>query len=350
MGDRTDEEEERWARSNAKRMPIDPIYLERALKPLGFTLIRAARGQGSNDIRFLRPCAKHVGVFDVLDVKSGVEAVRTWADVAMTLSPDMSSVRVRVRLHVPATKLGYPSNRAPKTKREGTEYCDRLVNAIPALFEELSVADGAALVTSSATALAAVERYLTFLQVSDDLHETFQRLRRQTTDAQWDLTQKYLKFQTLDSLGLEKDWRIIWELTILCHVFLWERALENCLRMTRERPENADEIEVLRRISIMLSRLARQPGWPLHDPLVPNRPLQENEEVPWREGKPTMVAELFDEQLAANHPRCVCGRVFHYREHRLKANQNPPLALVNIRCNAGHEGQIELAWNAAVDT
>jgi len=84
----------------------------------------------------------------------------------------------------------------------------------------------------------------------------------------------------------------------------------------------------------------------LNDPLVPNRLLHE-ESRPWRDGKPSLVAELFDEHLAADDKRCVCGRLFSYLSHDINANNDPPTAKVMIRCNAGHEDTVDMVWNAS---
>jgi len=346
MSDRTEDEEERYIRRVARRMPVDPNRLARCLKGHAFTLTYANRQEGINRIDFIRPSPTSDGLFDDLTVDSNIHGEGASVDVGVTIAPGARSGTVVVRQYVPATKYGYGrDDHGPKTYSDGRKFCTRLADAIPTIFADLYDTEAIQFYEESATARAAAERYLTYLRVTNDLHETFERLRSQATDAQWEQAQKYLKREVLNSFGLEKDWRIIWEITVLCQVLLWERSKESCLGAINCRDRESDEIEGHRRMQIVASRLARQPGWPLNDPLVPNRLILHEEGPPWRDGKPSMVAELFDEHLAAHDKRCACGRSFYYWEHAINADRNPPTATVTIRCNAGHEETIDVCWS-----
>ena len=79
----------------------------------------------------------------------------------------------------------------------------------------------------------------------------------------------------------------------------------------------------------------------MRDPLVPNREDVEVK-VLWREGRPSHVASLFDEYLAASDRRCECGRMRYYVKHELIAG-DPSIARILSRCNNGHEETIEIA-------
>jgi len=344
MGDRTEDEEERYIRRVARPMPVDPNHLARCLKPHAFTLIYADREEGMNEIRFRRPSSAFKGLFDEVTVKSNIRGEGTSVNAAVSIAPGGWG-KTAISQYVPATEYGYErEHHGPKTARDGKRFCTRLADAIPRIFTDLYETRASAFYEQSATARTAAERYLKHLRVTVDLHETFERLKSQATDIQLEKARQYLKRETFTSFGFERDWRIIWEITVLCHVLLWERSEESCLGQVNYRHEESDEIEAHRRMHIVASRLARQPGWPLHDSLVPNRPLHE-ESIPWRDGKPSLVAELFDEHLAAEDKRCVCGRRFSYLSHNVDADRNPPTATVTIRCNAGHEDNVDMVWN-----
>ena len=340
MSDRTEDEDERYVRRVARRMAVDPDHLARCLKPHGFTLIYANRHEGINRIELLRPSITLSGLFDEVAVSSNIHGEPPGVDAGVSISPGGGYAKTALSEFIPATDYGYARAQAgPRYANEGRRFSTQLAEAIPRVFGRLYETQARTFHEQTASARAAAERYLKHVRASTDLDETLQRLRNQATETQKELTRQYLERETLTPFY----GRIIWEITLLCHVLLWERSSESCLGKVNYRHENSDEIEAHRRIQIVLSRLARRPGWPLHDPLVPNRPLDE-ESTPWRDGKPSLVAELFDEHLAAEGKHCECGRHFAYLSHVINSNHHPPTARVTIRCNAGHEETIDMAW------
>ncbi len=329
-------------------MPVDSVQLSTYLSQQGFTLVYANREEGINEIDFIRASPLISGLFDGVHVKSNIRGEGASAYVGVGIAPGLFG-RFGLSRYVPAQEYGYAKEHAEfRNAKDRQRFCDRLAQAIPRIFADYYRTEVRQFADETKIARDAAERYLTFIAASTDLHETLQRLRESATEVQWQQSQRHLKGESLDTFDLEDGWRVIWDIAALCHVLLWEFPERSYLGLSdpkRDCPPSLDDIEVHRRIQLVASRLARQPGWPLVDPLVPNRPIINEEPAPWRDGKPSLVAELFDEHLAANNRWCLCGRPFYYRSHATNVNGRQPKAIVSIRCNAGHEVTEEMAWN-----
>ena len=243
--------------------------------------------------------------------------------------------------HSPATLYGYKdAEDGPKNKSQGKAFAKRLADGVPAIFADLYEQHANRFYEQTIDARAAATRYLKHIAATADLNETLQRMRANADEEHSRLAKKFMTTEG-NTLSHGRD---LWEIALLCHVKLWERSPEACLGVVNYKDEQSDAIEAQRRINIVVSRLARCPGWPLHDPLVPNRQIDE-EERPWRDGKPSMVAELIDDHLEAGDKRCECGRLFSYQSHDVDTSTSSPTAQITIRCNAGHEDTMEMAGN-----
>lgn len=351
MSDLTDDEEERLVRRVARRMPVDPVQLADNLDEQSFILVEADREEGTNEISFDRPSKTIEGLFDGVHVKSNIRGEGASVYIGIGEAPGLYG-RFGLSRYVPAQEYGYRNEKAEfRTLADRKRFCERLSQFLPKIFAEFYRTDGTAFAAETMLARQAAERYLRYIAASVDLHETLARLKAKATDAQWKQSQRLFQGEQLDTFDLADNWRVIWEIAALCHVLLWEfpnRPYMGVSDPNRDCPPTTDDIEVHRRIQIVASRLARAPGWPLVDSLVPNRPILNEETIPWRDGKPSLVAELFDEHLSAAKRCCLCGRPFYYLSHSINSNRNPPTAVVKIRCNAGHEATEDMAWNVSL--
>jgi len=342
MSDRTEEEEDRYLRRVGRRMKIHPEGLLEQLRPLGFILLHAARDFGSNELAYLRPAPSVSGLFDILKLKSDVRGSELSIDVTQAIVSHPTPC-VSVRSWISATRLGYDRNTAKiGAVAQAIEVERRLVQAVPELFAECFERHGRALFESTATAREAAERYLVTLQPSADLQETLQRIRAAATETQWQQALEYIRRDSIRPLNLV-DFRPLWEIAGLCQVHYWERpapfrGIGGGVIWSRA---NDDDREAHWRFHLVASRLARAPGWPVIDPLVPNRSDLE-ETIPWRDQKPPYVAQVFDRYLATIDRRCACGKCLYYVRHTV-LDQEPRTAAVLARCNNGHEETIELA-------
>lgn len=342
MADWTDDELARYLRRNGRRMKIHPEALLRQLQPLGFILLLAARGDGLNELEYLRPTPDVPGLFDILklkgDINGGRLTVYIWQAIVSHHSPC-----INVDVYVPATSYGYEDD-FPKSRTvaDAIELEARLVRAVPKLFADLFESQGRAFYEETSTARSAAERSLIALKPSSDLNETLQRLRATATDEQWQQTREYIRRSLVTSLNLV-DFQTVWEIAGLCLILSWERPapFRAVGGEVDWRDANADDREAHFRFHLVASRLARAPGWPIVDPLVPNR-CDLEDTIVWRDFKPTYVAQVFDKYLATIDRRCACGKCLYYVRHTVD-EQEPRTAEVLARCNNGHEETIELA-------
>lgn len=139
------------------------------------------------------------------------------------------------------------------------------------------------------------------------------------------------------------DFRTVWEIAGLCQVLYWERdhSFRGIPGGVPYKQANSADREAHFRLHLVASRLARAPGWPIVDPLVPNR-CDLEDTIVWRDHKPPYVAQVFDKYLSTIDRRCACGKSLYYVRHNLH-DQEPRTAEVLARCNNGHEESIELA-------
>ena len=348
MDFRDEDEEQRWLRQNARPMPVDPGRLERLLKPQGWVLTLADRHSGLNEIHFRRPAPGLEGLFDFVEVKSGVRG--DGADINIGLSPFLNDLCYsEIQEHVSATRYGYARDDADfKSKGASKLFEERVAAALPGLFDQLHAAHGARLAAKSASARRAAERYLQELRASDDLHETYARLRKMASPKQLEQADRYLRRESILTYNLV-DFRIVSEIAALCQILYWERPQppkpfqgsgESNLRDWDG--DNPEDYEAHARFQLVASRLARESPWPLVDPLVPNRRDQE-EAIPWRDGKPSATAEAVDEFLTTADRRCACGKALYYLRHAVRKGAGSPVIELTVRCNSGHEQQLEFA-------
>src|SRR5688500_1776350 len=177
MDFRDEDEEQRWLRQNARRMPVVPDRLAALLKPQGWVLIFADREMGVNEIRLVRPAPGLEGLFDFVEVKSTVRG--EGAGININLSPFLNEFAYCECVeHVRATRYGYEREYAD-FKRPGASqlFEERVAAALPRLFDELHAVHGARRAQKSASARQAADHYLRALRARDELHETDARLR-----------------------------------------------------------------------------------------------------------------------------------------------------------------------------
>jgi hypothetical protein len=346
MSDRTEEEEERYIRRVARRMPVQPERLLDLLRPYGFALIEAQRGEGSNDITYGRPTPRRNGLFDILRVESNLAGKDACIEVYQSILPlgHHSPCVKAVGGYVPPADYGCSSKDVGLGSASGARvFEERAAAAAPALIERLYDSEGRRLFDETAPAREAAERYLATLKPDADLDDTLHRVRDGATAEQRRRAEQYVRNELLGTFNLV-NFRTIWEIAALCQVLWWERPgvpFRGLGGETNYVRASSDDIEAHRRFQIVASRLARDPGWPVVDERVPNRRDPE-ERVRWRDGKPSPVAELFDEHLEALDRRCACGRRLYYVHHAVR-NSHPPVAEVRTRCNNGHESIIDVA-------
>jgi hypothetical protein len=349
MSDRTEEEEERYIRREARWMKVHPARLEELLSAQGFVLVSADRADGANRIEFLRPTPGKPGLFDSVDVHADIRGESPSFYLGQSILPGFGqSVATCVNEYVPATRFGYPKDDFDiTTAAEAKLFEHRFSEALPRLWEEFWVREGRALYEDSIPSIHGAERILQQLQATDNLPETLARLRSNSTPEQQAQATAYINGQTLDTYNLQ-NFRIISELAALALYRYWE--IPRPFSQTYHRnPKTwtADDIDAHRRFQIIASRLSREPGWPMVDPLVPNRHDPYENPTPWREGKPSRVAELIDEHLEASKRFCGCGKALYYKQHSLTKTK-PPRATILVRCASGHHDTLEMnGWMGA---
>lgn len=341
MSDRNDFEDERFLRRVGRRMKVSPEALLRQLQPLGFVLTHANRNHGLNELKYLRPTPDLPGLFDILELNADVTGCHVAVYVAQAIVSHQSPC-VKVSNFVPTASYGFKSDRV-YSDAVAIELESQLAQAAPALFADLYEREGRRFYEETASARVAADRYLTTLQPSTDLKETLQRLRASATDEQWQQALEYVRRESIGTLNLV-DFRTVWEIAGLCQVLFWERHDQEFRGIpggVPYRQANTHDREAHFRFHLVASRLARAPGWPIVDPLVPNR-CDLEETIVWRDIKPPYVAQVFDRYLSAIDRRCVCGKCLYYVRHVVH-KEEPRKAEVLARCNNSHEEIIELA-------
>ncbi|WP_254513467.1 hypothetical protein [Anatilimnocola floriformis] len=340
MSDRSDFDHEQFIRRVGRPMKVHPEALLRQLQPQGFVLTAASRTWGLNELQYLRPTPDSPGLFDLLELKGDTTGNHLAVYVAQGLVAHPTPF-ARVSQFVPVANYGRRSDKI-FSDNQAIEMENGLGQAVPALFAELHERAGRAFYEETAAARAAAERYLQTLQPSADLNETLQRLRSMASEEQWQQTLEYIRRDSITPLNMV-DFRTVWEIAGLCQVLYWDRDAEfrGIPGEVPAKQATADDREAHFRLHIVASRLARAPGWPIVDPLVPNR-CDLEDTIVWRDMKPRYVAQVFDKYLATIDRRCACGKCLYYVRHNLH-DQEPRTAEVLARCNNGHEETIEFA-------
>ncbi len=338
MVDRDDFEQERYLRHVGRRMKISPEALLRQLQPLGFVLTFADRSFGSNEVRYIRPTPEFPGLFDVLEIKGDVSGNH----VAVYIAQDIVPHRTQTMRFVPPASYGCKNDKV-FTDAVAIALETQLAQMIPGLLHEHFQREGRNLWEETANARAAAERYLAVAQPGRNLQETWQRLRSTAAEQQWQQAIEYVRRDGINSLNLV-DHRTVWEIAALCQVLLWEwpeRQFRGIPGGVDYKQATADDWEAHYRFHIVASRLARAPGWPIADPLVPKR-CDLEETIVWRDLKPPYVAQVFDRYLSSTDRRCTCGKCLYYVRHFVH-EEEPRRAEILARCNNGHEETIEFS-------
>jgi hypothetical protein len=341
MSDRDDFEEERFLRRVGRRMKVHPEALLRQLQPLGFVLTHANRNFGLNELKYLRPTPDLPGLFDLLELGADVTGNHVVVYVAQGIVAHHSPC-VKVANFIPPASYGCKSDKV-YSDHAAIALETQLAQALPTLLADLLEREGRNFYEETASARAAAERYLAALQPSADLPETLQRLRSSATEEQWQHALEYVRRESVSTLNLV-DFRTVWEIAGLCQVLYWEQPDQPFRGIPGGVPykqASAIDREAHYRFHVVASRLARAPGWPIADPLVPLR-CDLEETIVWRDHKPPYVAQVFDRYLSSTDRRCVCGKCLYYVRHFVH-DQEPRKAEVLARCNNGHEETIELA-------
>ena len=340
MNHSSDYDQEQFLRRVGRPMKVHPEALLRQLQPQGFVLTFASRTFGLNEIKYLRPTPGSPGLFDLLELKGDTTGNHLAVYVAQSIVSHITPC-CRVSQFVPVAKYGRHSDKI-YSDTQAIEMENGLAQAVLALFAELHEREGRAFYEETTSARTAAERYLESLQPSTDLNETLQRLRPTANEQQWLQALEYVRRDSLTPLNM-LDFRTVWEIAGLCQVLCWERSAEfrGIPGGVPWKQATADDREAHFRLHLVASRLARAPGWPLVDPLVPNR-CDLEDTIVWRDLKPRYVAQVFDKYLATIDRRCACGKCLYYVRHHLH-EQEPRTAEVLARCNNGHEETIEFA-------
>lgn len=342
MSERDDFEEERFLRRVGRRMKVSPEALLRQLQPWGFVLTYASRNFGLNELHYLRPTPACPGLFDILELKGDVSGNH----VAVHIAQAIVSQQVwfaRVTNFVPPASYGCKSDKV-YSDAAAIELETQLAHAIPSLLADLHEREGRTLYEQTAATRAAAEHYLISLQPSTDLQETLDRLRTSATERQWQHSLEYVRREQISSFNLV-DFRTVWEIAGLCLVLYGEHSYREFRGIPGGVPPKqatADDRVAHLCFHLIANRLARAPGWPIVDPLVPNR-CDLEETVAWRDHMAPYVAQVFDRYLSSTDRRCACGKCLYYVRHFVHEQQEPRKAEVLARCNNGHELTIELA-------
>src|SRR5678815_177551 len=212
MGDRTEDEDERYVRKVARRMPVLPEQFADCLRKHSFALLYANRDEGINEISLLRPSPTLAGLFDRVWARSNIRGEGASVNIGVTIAPG-SAGQTGLCRYVPATKYGYAREDAEfRGTRDSLRFSERVAAAVPTIFADLYEPEARRFYDDSASARAAAERYLCFIAASVDLQETLERLKKRATDAQWKRSQRHLQGEMLASFGLESNWRVIWDI------------------------------------------------------------------------------------------------------------------------------------------
>lgn len=303
-----------------RKMPVQLGHLEESLKPLGFILTAADRGRGSNDVELLRPSPSHLGLFEKTRLGAPISGSPVWIHIGVSIGSFY---------FFPCTITRTLSIDAEPP------FLDRLHEIISSLFSGFYADEGEDFYKETKSARNAAERYLTLLKASSDLDETLARLRQSASKEQLDRAQDFMRGEHLETFHIE-EYHTVHEIASLCQILYWEFP-ERPFKALQKSDATKADIEADRRFQIVASRLARAPGWPIHDSLVPIR-KQLCTSVPWRDWKPTGEGEICEEYLVKAEKLCECGKLLHYMEHKTISGT----LSMRARCNNGHEMTLTL--------
>lgn len=344
MNDMSEEEEEQFVRENARRMKVSPWRLLQLIQPLGFQLLRSSRDHGINEMEFVRDTPGYEGLFDLFSVHSNIYGDPVSVSISTAITPGRFHHGITDTISRSGQELGEFQFQAP-TQQKAKQIEHRIAELIPVWFDLLEV-EQPAFHEVTRSARTAVTRYLVELAPSNDLHETWSRLLAAASREQHQLAEKLLKTQFLTDLNLA-SFRLVWEICQLMQVLHWEHELDELRGLIElKTPATELQIEAHRRLQILASRLAREPGWPSDDPLVPVRNDELLDPAPWRDTKLDRTGAAIEEYLETTAQSCPCGKPWRLRNHRVEGSGESGRLLLMVRCAAGHEHQLRVNADA----
>lgn len=326
-----DPEKREFLRRHSKRTRLSGRRLQRLLT--GFEVVCEELDHGANHLVYARPSSRLPGLFDLLEVHGDITGEWMYAEAYVSLVP--SGWQCSVGLIAPGDDHMIASGRV-QSSAEAQVLEQQIADAVELCFQRIANASGRELQQQTIATREAVDRYLAELQPSADLRETLARLQARATPAQIERSQFCLKQSLINTFGRDDD-RVIWDIAWLCQV-LWSEFDFEPFRGATVHPATRHDVDAFRRVRILASRLARESGWPQPDPLVPQPP---HEDIgPASDQPPQDVPELLAQYLASR--TCRCGRALAYLSHRVVDTDDDSVVLIECRCAAGHDQEVEL--------
>jgi hypothetical protein len=329
--DDVDPEKRDYYRRLSQRTRVSAKRLLRSLS--GFELVCEELDHGANHVVCVRRSPRLPGLFDILKVHGDITGEWMQAEAFASVIPSGWRCPAGLIAHDDDFLI---ASGAVRSTQEAQALEREIAAAAEPRFQQIAGGAGHELQQQTIAARNAVERYLQELRPGTDLREALVRLRARAAPEQIARSQYCLKQSLLDSFGRDDD-RVIWDIAWLCQVLWAESEFEPFLGAT-VRPATPEDLDAFRRVRIVASRLAREPGWPQPDPLVPEPPPADLEPVP--DQPPQDVPELLAQYLASR--QCRCGRALTYVAHRVVDTDDDSVVLIACRCAAGHEQEIEL--------
>lgn len=332
---------------------VSPERLAGRLALNGFDVCATIRDHVTNSVDVILRPRNLPGLFEILHVSAGIDGEHVAPCLYAAIAPGGYNLAgLSVGGLVPASSYGEARDTPDggvliKTSEEARDLERRLADALPRLEAELCAGEGTAFRKATASARAAGEHYLARLQPGSDLQKALARLRSQAGDDEWTLAQQFTRI-CVRSFGLEED-RLIFDIAGLCHVLFAEaaaRPFPDFKDYRNRKSTNRQQQEVIWRVDYVASRLAREPGWPEDDPLIPARADPNEPLVPYPSPEPQSVSELFAAYAASRRLTCRCGQPLVYESHAVVRTNDPPSLLVTARCTAGHVDTIEVGWKS----
>jgi hypothetical protein len=327
--------------------------MARLLAAEGLQVRATIRDHTVNDVDVIMRPRDLPGLFAVLQVSASVDGESVAPYLFVSIVPGACSLAgMSVGGFVPPEDYAAtsdPRDRGPRirTADEARDFEQRLSSAVPRLEARLTRGEGRAFLEETNAARAAAERYLRSLQPGQDLQETLSRLRRRSGDDEWNLARTFARY-CVRSVGLSED-RLVFDIAALCHVLFAEdaaRPFPDFAGFRGRKSATPPQLELIRRVDLTASRLAREPGWPEDDPLVPRRPDPDAPITPLESPESQSVADLFDAYVASRNLTCGCGRPLAYVSHTIDRTDDPPSLLVTARCTQSHVETVEVVWQA----
>lgn len=326
-----DPRKRRYMREHARAMPVSGRSMVRRLGGR-FVVSDEDKKRGKNEIVLAAVSTRVPGLFEVFRINGNIYGDGAWVDVYFGLVPSC-----HLYADVLAVGQGPVLDGVTNSPKAGRAFERHLAENLDIQFDELTV-KATKLQRETEGTREAVESYLKRLSPKADLRTTLDELQAIATPEQVDRSQKCLKVCGVYPFGLDED-RIIWDIAWLCQVLYCEFEFQPHQGTTTRYRETPEDLEALRRTWIVASRLSREPGWPKHDPLVPDRPVEEPV-APWPDQAPLDVPELIQQYLSER--TCHCGESMSYTSHRVADNDGDPAIFIAWKCSAGHEGEYEL--------